>query len=392
MRAYFQLFFVLVLSLLSACTGADKLPAECYTPAGCSSEQSDTADTGTPADTDTDSDSDADTDADSDTDTDADSDTDSDTDTDITDEINCWYDVPFEIKDLIVDRTLAEIVPGNWTELDWIDFDQIYIEDASSNSIEIEINTICGSSASEGTIWIPDDFVMCSESDELYNNGVFAALQPNGKVLEVNYFEDCGDGTYAGYILPDSSPFGACDLGYDMTRYVGAHGGSHATATQAIQPGELTNEVAIGRPLPVEVDHTHLYCDPLETDGLQCFTGPLASSGDREGDEIYTGEIEGLTMGGILVLEQDYDCEGLMRTTPGLKLCQVARDHFFFIVDDSYGENEVAFPMEVSVPDEVEAEFGIQLHNATGDYASDVEDIFLSILVVANPDDEGVIK
>jgi hypothetical protein len=84
------------------------------------------------------------------------------------------------------------------------------------------------------------------------------------------------------------------------------------------------------------------------------------------------------------VLPEGFKCSSLT-TLPGKRLCEVARDHFFFVVDDSYGEGEVAFPVADGVREEVVKAEGIDLHNAGGNYAGDVETIMGSILVVANP-------
>ena len=71
---------------------------------------------------------------------------------------------------------------------------------------------------------------------------------------------------------------------------------------------------------------------------------------------------------------------------PGQRLCEVGKEYFFFVVDNSDGEDEVAFPIEEGVAEEVENSEGIVLHNAVGDYRADVEEIMAAILVVANPE------
>ncbi len=284
-----------------------------------------------------------------------------------------------------------ETVTGDWDEIQWLDHDSIFEEDASVNSSEITIYMPggCGlETAIEGYVYLPNDFEMRDISDELYNNGIVVAFQPDGTVAEITYLEPCGDGTYTGWLAPDSGFQNACDAGYSSTDWLGAHGGSHTTATQAIRIGELTSSSEIGRPLPIEIDHTHLACPEDATSGFDCFTGPFAASGDSYAlDSIdgYSGSIPELMMGGIMILPSSFDCTS-MRTTPGERLCEVARDYFYFVVDDSYGEDEVAFPIEEGVAEEVEAVEGFGLHNASGDYKSDVEDIMAAILIVANPE------
>ncbi|MFA6475365.1 MAG: hypothetical protein WCV88_04165 [Patescibacteria group bacterium] len=308
--------------------------------------------------------------------TDTDSDTDADTDTETPAE--CWASVPFQIRDLQVDRKIARTVETDWDGgLDWVDIDPVFVLDGSKDSSPVTVTAPDGRRTRE--VYLPDSFAMRDTSDDLYNNGIVTALQPDGTVVEISYF----DGS-SGWVLPDSAPFSACEKGYDSTRWVGAHGGSHTTATQAVRVGELTQTGPIGRPLPIEVDHTHLSCGDGASSGYDCFTGPLAGSGDSYALSEYTGTIPELTMGSILVLPEGFKCSSLT-TLPGKRLCEVARDHFFFVVDDSYGEGEVAFPVADGVREEVVKAEGIDLHNAGGNYAGDVETIMGSILVVANP-------
>lgn len=397
MNNFFLALCLLVLSFLSACTEGEALPAECYTPAGCSPEQSDTgdsADSGTPPD---DTGNGADTGGDTGDSADSGDSGDSGDieDSGYTFEENqlCWDSVPFEIQFLHVDRDVATTVETNWDDgLNWLDYDPVYILDGSSGNLtKVYWLGGCGNESEvEGEFYLPSGFEMRDESDELYNNGIVVAFQPDGTVVEVSYLTSCGDGTYEGYILPDGDAQQACDVGYSNSVWLGAHGGSHTTATQAILPGELTSSDPIGRALPIEVDHTHLKCPTDATSGYDCHVGPLAASGDYSALTDYTGSIDGLSMGGILILPATYDCTQ-MATTPAERLCEVLRDQFMFVVDDSYGQDEVAFPMEDSVPGEVLAEWGIELHNATGQFAMDLDVLMASVQVVTNPDDTGVL-
>lgn len=304
----------------------------------------------------------------------------------------CWETVPFDIPFMTIDRSVATLVETDWDDgLNWIDYDPIYILDGSDglNQVTVYAPFGCGNAALvEGQIDLPVGFEMRSEEDEMYNNGIVVSFQADGTVAEVNYFLPCDDGTgtYEGWILPDGGDYqDACDPGYSSTDWLGAHGGSHTTASQAIRPGDLTSSSPINRPLPIEIDHTHMWCPDSASSGFDCFVGPLAASGDYAALSDYTGSIEGLTMGSLLVLPEGYDCTA-MSTTPAERLCEVLRDQFMFVVDDSYGEDEVAFPMEDSVPDEVMAEWGIELHNATGPFASDVSILMAAVLLVSNPE------
>jgi len=344
------------------------------------------------------------TDTQTDTETETDSDTNSDTGTTTADtgysfeqDKACWDTVPFEIQFLRIDRFKATSVATDWSDgLEWVDYDPIYILDGSAGTNQVTMYSprSCGdANAVEGQVDLPTGFVMRAKSDPLYNNGIVTTFQADGTVAEINYMIPCNDGSgnYEGWLLPDGGDFqDACALGYSSTDWLGAHGGSHTTATQAIRPGELTSNSPIGRPLPIEVDHTHLKCPASATSGFDCFVGPLAASGDSSALSDYTGKIDGLTIGSLLILPSTYDCT-TMNTTPAERLCEVLRDQFMFIVDDSYGQDEVDFPMEDSVPDEVEAEWGIQLHNAVGPFADDIALLMASVQVVTNPEDAGVL-
>lgn len=403
-NALLALVFALVSFFAASCAKSEKLDASCYTPAGCSQvADSGTDDTGTPTDSDT-QDTDTDT-APTDSGDTADSGDSGDSgdtgtaDTGYSFEENqvCWDSVPFDIQFMTLNRSKATLVATDWDSgLDWVDYDPIYIVDGSAGTNQVTVYSpySCGdSSMVEGQIDLPVGFEMRDENDPMYNNGIVTSFQADGTVAEISYLAPCNDGSgsYEGWILPDGGDLqDACALGYSDTDWLGAHGGSHTTATQAIRPGELTGTAPIGRPLPIEIDHTHMKCPTGATSGFDCFVGPLAASGDASALSDYSGSIDGLTMGSFLVLPSTYDCTA-MNTTPAERLCEVLRDQFMFIVDDSYGQDEVAFPMEDSVPDEVEAEWGIQLHNATGCFADDVAILMASVQVITNIEDAGVL-
>lgn len=300
----------------------------------------------------------------------------------------CWDSVPFEIQNRYIDRGVAELVSADWVSgLQWVDTDFVQILDGSESTNALTLKKPdehqgCTGSV-EGELYFPEGYVMPSFGEE-YNNGIAASLQPDGTVLEVSYLWRCSNGEWEGYILPDSAPLDACAEGIDSSRYLGAHGGSHFTATQAIRVGELTGSTPIGRPLPIEVDHTHLYYSASESDGRPGWRWPAASA-DGDAASEYSGAISDLQMGSILVLPQSFDCS-IMQTTPSGRLCEVGRDHGFVIVDDSDGEDEVAFPIEPTAEQEVEDETGIVLHNATGAYADNVETMMTAIMVLTNPE------
>lgn len=303
----------------------------------------------------------------------------------------CWDSVTFEIPLRYVNHGKAQLIATDWASLAWVDTDPVQILDASESTNRVTVYTSgdCGGNV-EASLYLPTGYTMPALGDQ-YNNGIVAVLQPDGTVLEVNYLASCGNGKWQGYVLPDSNPQDACDEGIDSTRWLGAHGGSHFTATQAIRGGELTSSAPIGRPLPIEVDHTHLYYSASESDGHAGYRWPAASADGYAASENggYSGTIPDLQMGSILVLPEDFVCTN-MQTVPSQRLCEVARDHGFVVVDDSFGEDEVAFPITPEAQADVEVKTGIDLHNATGDFASDIEVLMASIQVLANPEEAWV--
>lgn len=372
-----SLFPLVLSSLLSACGNSfgdcdPSLPL-----ASCPGDATvaDDDDSATPPD-DTAGDDDS---ADDDDSGDDDSGDDDSGDTEPTPQQQCWDDVAFGIHNRTIDWSIATTVTGDWTELSWVDTDPVQLLDASSstNVVTVFASGDCGG-AIETTMYLPEEFSF-PDLGEQYNNGIITALQPNGTVLEVNYMASCGDGSWHGYVLPDSDPLDACDVGIDTTRWLGAHGGSHFTATQAIREGELTGSDPIGRPLPIEVDNNHLYY------GTSGYRWPAASADSYAASE-YSGAIPDLVMGSVLVLPQGFDCT-VMTTVAGERLCEVARDHGFVIVDDSYGNDEVAFPITPEAQAEAESSLGCSLHNSQDTaFGADVETMMVSIRVLTNPE------
>ncbi len=292
----------------------------------------------------------------------------------------CWNDFAFQIHERYIDWSVATTVPGDWTVVNWADTDIVQVLDASTST---QVETVympgrCGIGPIEANMYLPVGYVFPQLGVE-YNNGIVVVFQPDGSVLEVNYFQPCFGGGYEGWVMPDANPFGACDSGIDGVRWMGGHGGSHMTATQALRPGELTGSQSIGRPLPIEVDNNHLSA----TNGG--YRWPAASADAYYLTE-YTGTIPNLRMGSILVLPSGYNCM-LMVTVPGTRLCEVARDHGFVIVDDSYGANEVAFPISLEAKVGAEATLGFSLHDFQGtQFGADVATMMLSIRVLTNPE------
>jgi hypothetical protein len=388
---FLQFCFAFALVFLAACsTYTDTCDPKLGITAGCEDTATDTqpeADT----DSDTDADTDADSDTDSDTDTDTDSDSDTDTDTGNVDPIaasrECWEDVPFQIKDYYFDSSARFTWLGMDETLEWVDIDLVQRIDASEDPVPTTIysSNDCGG-AVEAVIDLPFDFVMPDLGD-LYSNGLAVIFQDKGTIIEINYFASCGDGTYHGWVMPDISPKDACDLGVDTVNWLGGHGGSHITATQALQLGELTGGVPIDRPLPIELPHALLYYSADESDGMLGYRGPFAASADSYATSLYTGTNQYMQNGSALKLCEElnedgecvvpFDCASEMLTEPGLRLCEVGVDHFFFQVDDPWGPHDTTFPITDEALEEATDVFGFDLFLAEpdGDYFADVQNI-----------------
>lgn len=331
-----------------------------------------------------------------DTNEDTDSGGDTDTDEELSDEQVCWETTPFVIQEYMIDWTVAETIEADWTGLEFVDTDQVQYLDATDSSTIVTIYSAgdCGGSV-EDVVYLPDDYVSPDLGDE-YHNGLAAILQPDGTIMEINYFASCGDGSYHGWVLPDSytdpeqPALNACD-GDFVDYWFGAHGGSHITATQALQPGELTGTDAIERPLPIEIDKSHLFASEDEADGKIGYRWPAQSADGYYSS--YGGVVEDLQMGSILVIPPDtFDCTTLL-TNPGQRLCEVAQFYGFIVVDDSWTTNRVSIPMTMEADVEFESVYGFSPGSARSaytsddsDYAEDVERIFENIQVLRNPE------
>lgn len=445
MHAFRMFCLFLVAMLIAACTnnyrapGTDKagVPAD----TGFQSDSGNTEDSDADTDVDTDADTDADTDTDTDvgpddcvdgTDNDGDGFVDSEDpgcadgdglegpfnepeDTDVPDTggdtgeepeetaEDCWDAVPYtDINLRHVDHSVADYGTSNWasTGLDYVDVDIVSLFGDCFDSTACVLVSIQDpdSGSWEADIYVPLDVTVwygLSDPDGEYDNGIYVFLQPDGTIYEVSYFSYSG-GTYRGYVLPDSgNPVPeACGNGLITSYWAGSHGGSHFTATQAVRIGELTGSSPIGRPLPIEVDRTHL----SNANGTG-YVWPAASADSYWSVYSGTGDVY---MGSILVVPETTDCT-TMQTTPSERLCEVLRDYGMIVVDDSGGTNEVQVPMEEGVVSEVLASEDIDLVNAyradyggpglcDGDedltlaYASDIETLMAMAVPLNNPE------
>lgn len=333
----------------------------------------DTADTGLQNEGDADTDADTDTDTDpGDTDTqDTDTgDTQNDTDTDDTQDTDdtdtgeqvpedCFYDNPFQDAVWTIDHSV-EMVPLGLGQIDWIDVDEVGIWDASTDSTEHPFyasqdwNDWCKADGGfEGNVYIPNSFTFV----ELGGNGIYVFKQPDNTVVETTMTEVCeaDDGTiYYGGWVADTRP-DACEG--DALDTWGAHGGSQMSALPwTIKRGELLT--GINHPIGLEIGHNYLYWDG---DG---YTFPCHAA-DSYAEDYYSGTIEEVQMCSLPNLSDTFDCAGEMTTVPGLNFCEGMQLHGSILLDDPWGTNEVAIVVEDGVRAEVDAAYGIELHNAS---------------------------
>lgn len=310
------------------------------------------------------------------------------------DPLDCWAE-PFRGPGGDYSRTIdwasALTVATDWTSLAWVDTDEVILATTSLTDPQVPFvasnswgNWCAATGPSQGTWYAPASPLLPAE----VNNGLAVFLQPDGMLVEISMFDDCGS-YRGGWVLPNgASPVKPDVCQTDGFSWWGGHGGSHLTALGgAIRLGELTGAGPIDHVLSVEVDHTHLFYGTSETDGYAGFRWPANSADGYAGGSgpgAYTGVIPALQMGSLLALPPAFSCAGLA-TVPAQKICGALKVHGALVVDDPWGTDEVAFPVQFGVREEVFSSFGIEMHNAVGLYANDIEAMFASMVVVDNP-------
>ena len=294
-----------------------------------------------------------------------------------------FFNSPFVNAIWTINHDLAIGVNGNWTRIQWLDIDEIGIWDASQGGTLQEFyysnnwGNWCQQDGFETELYVSSDF----HELELVNNGIHVFLQPDGTVVETTMLEVC-EGYFGGWV----SDF--TDVRYgDALEHWGGHGGSQMSALPwSIRPGELTGDEPITHPIAIEVDHSHLFCSE---DGV-CHSSMVHAADSYALDE-YSGTVEHIWMGGILYLDASFDCT-TMQTKPAERICEAMQTYGAIIVDDPWGEDEVAFPVWQGVREEVIAAYGIDMHDADGAYHTDMVSVMTNVKGLTNWQDALVFQ
>ncbi|MDP3970221.1 MAG: hypothetical protein Q8P90_00820 [bacterium] len=299
------------------------------------------------------------------------------------------WDRPFLDWHRTIDWSTATLMSTDWGDIKWIDLDEVTLAVTTTEDPQEEFRAstdwgdwCAGNAGVEGTWYVPED----GDFSEMQDNGLAVFLQPDGSIVEVGMIQDC-EGHFGGWILPggdsDEKPDVYQDDGFT---FWGGHGGSHLSALGGtIRLGELTGD-GIDHVLAVEPNKLHLYYSADEADGQPGYVWP-AHSADSYASDHYIGSIPELQMGSLLAVPKSFNCSDLS-TQPATMICDALQTYGGLVVDDSWGEedeSEVAFSAELGVREEAMATFNIELRDAGGSYATDIEDIFRQVVVITNP-------
>lgn len=301
---------------------------------------------------------------------------------------DCFNDMPFRLQFHAVDYNRCTDLglsftecfgATDWDELKFVDTENVGQVNGFSGTLVNIYHPDTG--AFEGQVYLPTDtswYGGATAYNQEYNNGVIVALQPDGTLVEISYYSYSG-GIHRGHLLPDddANRQDACTgIGYDTVNWIGGHGGTHITGSQAWRECEIIGTCDMNRPLPFEGDRTHYRFDSTDPYCSAGFTG-WAASADDYAASAYSGTMEGQCIGGFFQIvpawddaDEDgevdtdpswdgiseingeltyYDCTSNMQTIPSYQFCMAASRKFIFSVDDSGGEDEIAIPIAVEV-------------------------------------------
>jgi hypothetical protein len=232
---------------------------------------------------------------------------------------------------------------------------------------------------------IPANFIRPHERNDTPNSSAAILLPDGDTVYQTQPLHRCEAGSYATshYVFPEVSLRNSDGV-------PGAHGGSAMSSIGgAIRMGELVKGGVIRHALKVNLWGKRNYvCRANEPDGKSGFRWPAlaADSGACQGG--YGGSNPELQMGSLLALKPDFDIQTL-RTEPARILARAFQDYGAYIVDDA-GWDVYAVITEYGpagrVTDAFQREWGYTMtpESKTGDWARDMDDLFLALHVVTN--------
>ena len=264
---------------------------------------------------------------------------------------------------------------------------------------------------------IPDSLVIPGPDNYQENMGV-AWLQPDGTVYETGTTARCtpvsdliADGTGPPLFQPQN--YG---MQINNTGYYGGHGATIlSTVGSALRPGDLTSTEPIRHALAIEPSGYWLHCDgacnnpnPWSINGGDGYVWPAASrdagatnvpdTGQYSvAPSIYMNADPALKMGALYAVAPTINCDALVASTPGKKLCHALQDYGAYAADHSGypwvghdTSNVINFGIESGIDPSNDAAteykntFGYEPFSSNDPLANDAKTIFQNISIVTN--------